>query len=130
VGFFAVGLLALAAGFFLPGERRAMFGIAIGCIPTGLLGTALCLYLPRLAAARRPEWLERKRDALDERDQHIRHSAGHFAFWALFLYVGLYTLLSPTSWLAGVSHTAFGVATLWVTMVFYWSALFVYRRKY
>jgi hypothetical protein len=130
LGLLVLGVLALSAGLILHYERRVMYGIAIGCIPTGALGAVLSVYVSRWAARKHPDWVQKKRNAMDERSVLIRHHAGYAAFWALFAYVCLYTVLSPTQLLQGVSHAAFGIVTIYVMTVVYWTAVFVYSRKY
>ena len=130
LGMLILGVLALCAGLILDYERSVMYGIAIGCVPTGAVGAVLAVYVSRWAARKRPDWIQGKRNAMDERSVQIRHNAGYAAFWALFVYVCLYTLLSPTQLLQGVSHLAFGIATIYVMTVAYWTAVFVYSRKY
>jgi hypothetical protein len=55
LGLFVLGLLALCAGLILHYERRVMYGIAIGCIPTGALGAVLSVYDSRWAARKHPD---------------------------------------------------------------------------
>lgn len=127
---FAVGVLALAAGLILNYERKAMYGIATGCLPTGALGAGLTVWLSRWMAKNRPDLIQRKANALDERKFQISHHAGYAAFWAAFTYIGLYTMLSTTQFVRSISHTAFGIATMYVFLIAYWAATFFYNRKY
>jgi hypothetical protein len=122
----AVGLLALGLGVGLRYETRVMTGIALGCIPTGVLGIFLCMWIAR-AAARRPEILDKQSD---ERLVFINQRASLLTVQALFGYFCLYTLLSPVHWLQGVSHTAFGSATLIFMSAIYLGAIAFYSRIY
>ena len=124
------GVSALCAGWFFEYERRAMFGVAIGCIPTGALGLALSLWAGRWIVRKHPEWIAQKRNAMDERSVQVRHHAGHSLFWALFVYLGLYTVLSPTRLVGSITPAAFGSATIILMSLGYWVAIAIYNRKY
>ena len=130
LGAFVLGVLAVCAGLILHYERRVMYGIAIGFIPTGALGGVLSVYVSRWAARKHPDRVQAKRNAMDERSIRIRLHAGYAAFWALFAYVCLYTVLSPMQLFQGVSHAAFGIVTICVMTVVYATAVLVYSRKY
>jgi hypothetical protein len=127
---FVLGLLGLCAAWIWPAERQTMTGIAIGCLPTGALGTALSLWMMNWVARKRPEWVQKKVDALDERSSLVRCRAGHTVYWILFAYVGVYTLVSPAAFLQAVSHRAFGCATLLFMTAVYWAAVAIYNRRY
>jgi hypothetical protein len=121
---FAVGLIALGLGIGLRWETHVMTGVALGCIPTGVLGIGLSMLIER-AAAHRPELAVKQSD---ERIAFINQRASLFVVKALFGYFCLYTLLSPTHWLRSVSHTTFGSATLIFMSAMYLCAIAVYSR--
>ena len=120
-----LGLVALCVGSALNFEPRIMHAIAIGCIPTGALGAVLSVFVVRWTAARRPDLLGK---GPDERIRCINHRAGYASVHVLFGYFCLYTMLAPMGWLQGVSHTAFGSATMIFIAVVYWTAIAVYSR--
>ncbi len=122
----AAGSLALFAGLALHYEPRVMLGIALGCIPTGLLGLALS-FLIQYLAAHRPEL---NTTDSDERLAFINHRASAFTVQAMFAYLCLYTVLSPTAWLHGLSHTAVGSISLVFLSVVYLTAIAVFSRIY
>ena len=126
---FAIGVLALAAGLIVNYERQAMYGIAIGCMPTGALGASLAVWLPRWVERNRPDLNRRKANALDERSVQLRRHAGYTAFWALFLATVIYTTLSTTQVVRSVSHTAAGIVALYICMTAYGLTVLFHKRK-
>ena len=127
---FIVGVLALCAGWIGHIEGRAMYSIAVGCIPTGVLGIGLSLWSARWVPRNRPEWIERKRAAADERSIQVNHHAGYSAFWVSFVYVAVSTLLSPTRLVDAISHTAVGSAMMVLMALAYWTAVVISNRRY
>jgi hypothetical protein len=130
LGMLALGMAALLAGAIFHFEPRAMTGVAIGCIPTGLFGAGAAVLGRRWMAARHPERLREERDACDERAAHIHRQASPLSFWVLYAYLFLYTILAPTRLMGAVGHTAVAVTSLCLASAVYVVALMVYRRKY
>ena len=125
-----LGVAALCVGSVLHYEVRTMRGIAIGCIPTGILGAGVGMAARRWMAANRPDVLRRERDAQDERNRYIQRQATHVSFWVFYAYIFLYTLLSPTKLIEGISHSAFGSATLALMSAVYLVTLLLFGKRY
>ena len=121
------GLLSLMAGLVFNFERHTMTGIAIGCLSVGVPGTVLTLFARRWVARACPNKLPVEND---ERSLFIRGRAASVTFWTLYVYLFLYTLLSPANLMRGLSHTAFGVTTLILMNLVYLAAVLVYSKRY
>jgi membrane protein YqaA with SNARE-associated domain len=127
-GLALTGVVAVGAG--VATRDRAWWGIALGCLPTGVLGWILAWLLPRWMARRHPELAECKARELDERSEKVRHHAGYTALWIVFVYLGVCALARGLAMFAGVSALAWELSALYLLLAAYWGGVFYYGRKY
>lgn len=127
LGILVLGLVALLIGSAMQYETRAMYGIAIGTLPAGVLGAVLSVWALRHAKRRHPE---RLRAESDERILQIRLHAGNTAFWAAYTLLFLYTILSPLPWVRSISPTLLGCSTLVFLGLVHAVASIIYNRMY
>lgn len=127
VGMLGLGLLSLLIATTMQYETKAMYGIAMGTLPAGALGTLLSLWALRHAERRHPERLRAEKD---ERNLQIRLRAGNTAFWAAYAFLFLYTILSPVPWVRSVNPTLVGCGALVALGLVHTVASVVYNRMY
>lgn len=85
-----IGITVFILGTFFNILREEMPGIALGCIPTGIIGMLLTNSMKRT-----PEKTEKiVRIKTEERLQLIRYKTGYSAFWIMFIYIAVCNVFS------------------------------------